>query len=122
RVHRIRRDFPTREPAADASFNLSTSVPSGTETFSASTNSRTVYDVAGNSAGAGPIGFNKIDKKAPSITITAPAAASYTINQAASATYSHGRRLGRDPLRRTCRQRSQYQHRLGGIEDVYRNA
>jgi hypothetical protein len=37
------------------------------------TNSRTVYDNAGNSAVAGPIGGNKVDKKAPQVALTCPA-------------------------------------------------
>jgi hypothetical protein len=54
--------------SGDASFNLVTNVASGTEDSNASTNSRDVYDVAGNKATAGPISGNKVDKKAPSIT------------------------------------------------------
>jgi hypothetical protein len=50
---------------ADASFTLSTDVTAGTETANASTNSRTVSDVAGNSATGGPVAGNKVDKKAP---------------------------------------------------------
>jgi hypothetical protein len=53
------------DSANDAAFNLVTSVPAGSETDNASTNSRTVYDNAGNSSAAGPISGNKIDKKAP---------------------------------------------------------
>jgi hypothetical protein len=73
---------------ADASFNLTTSVTSGTETTNASTNSRSVADKAGNSATAGPIAGNKIDKKAPSITITSPTATSYLLNQVVTANFS----------------------------------
>jgi hypothetical protein len=50
----------------DASFNLSTNVADGEENNNASTDSRTVSDKAGNSATAGPITGNKVDKKAPS--------------------------------------------------------
>lgn len=57
---------------ADASFTLTTSVPAGTETASASTGSRQVCDVAGNCATAGPVTGIKVDRKAPSITIAAP--------------------------------------------------
>jgi hypothetical protein len=73
---------------ADADFNLTTSVASGTETSNASTNSRSVADQAGNSATAGPISGNKIDKKAPSISITAPTATTYALNQVVAANYS----------------------------------
>jgi len=73
---------------SDASFSLSTSVPTGTETSNAFTGSRTVFDVAGNSSTAGPIGGNMVDKKAPSITITTPSSgASYTLNQVVLASY-----------------------------------
>ena len=64
--------------AADASFVLTTSVAAGTETANALTNTREVCDAVGNCATAGPIGGNKIDKKAPVIVITAPAAGEYT--------------------------------------------
>ena len=65
--------------SADASFNLVTAVSSGVETDHASTGSRTVSDRAGNSTVAGPIGGNKVDRKAPVITIDQPSAAtSYT--------------------------------------------
>jgi VCBS repeat-containing protein len=57
---------------ADASFLLSTSVPAGTETADAKTGTRVVCDQAGNCATAGPIGGNKVDKKAPAVTITTP--------------------------------------------------
>ena len=54
--------------AEDASFNLTTSVLNGTETSSASTSSKSVADAVGNSATAGPIGGNKVDKKAPVVS------------------------------------------------------
>jgi hypothetical protein len=57
---------------ADASFNLTTSVPANTETSNASTGSRTIFDVAGNSTSKGPIAGNKVDKKAPSVTCGSP--------------------------------------------------
>ena len=53
---------------SDASFDLTTSVDDGTETDDAHTGSRTVSDAVGNSATAGPIGGNKVDKKAPGVT------------------------------------------------------
>lgn len=59
--------------ATDASFSLSTSVAAGYEPSNALTNSRTILDNAGNSATAGPIGGNKIDKKAPAVALTCPA-------------------------------------------------
>jgi hypothetical protein len=56
----------------DASFQLSTSVADGEENNNASTDSRTVSDKAGNSATAGPITGNKVDRKAPVLTDDGP--------------------------------------------------
>ena len=64
--------------AADAAFDLSTSVPAGTETANALTSTREVCDAVGNCATAGPIGGNMVDKKAPAIVIIQPAATEYT--------------------------------------------
>ena len=67
---------------ADASFVLTTSVANGVETANASTDSRVVCDVAGNCATAGPIAGNKIDRKAPVITLVTPAdGATYKFNK-----------------------------------------
>ena len=63
---------------ADAAFDLSTSVPAGTETAYALTGTREVCDAVGNCVTAGPIGGNKVDKKAPAIVIIQPAATEYT--------------------------------------------
>jgi len=76
--------------AADASFNLTTNVANGTENPNASTNSRSIADAAGNNAAAGPISVNKIDKKAPSISIVPPTATTYLLNQVVAASYSCG--------------------------------
>jgi hypothetical protein len=74
--------------AGDADFYLVTSVAAGTETADAYTNSRSVCDIAGNCATAGPRGGNKVDKKAPSIALTAPGALEYTVNQPVAADYA----------------------------------
>lgn len=74
--------------AADASFNLTTSVPVGTETSSAFTNSRTVFDVATNSTTVGPIGPNMVDKKPPSILISQPTATQYTHSSTITLSYA----------------------------------
>jgi uncharacterized repeat protein (TIGR01451 family) len=58
---------------SDASFELSTTVADGEETADAPTGSRTVCDQAGNCAQAGPIAGNKIDQKAPTISLVTPA-------------------------------------------------
>jgi hypothetical protein len=54
--------------SGDASFNLSTSVGPDSETSNASTGTRDVTDVAGRTTQAGPIGGNKIDRKAPQLS------------------------------------------------------
>ena len=59
---------------ADAAFSLTTTVAAGTETANASTGSRQVCDVAENCTAVGPIGGIKVDRKGPSVTITAPRA------------------------------------------------
>ena len=61
--------------AADEVFYLSTSVEPGTETDSASTDSRGVTDTVGNSSQAGPVAGNRVDKKAPVLTDAGPTAA-----------------------------------------------
>jgi hypothetical protein len=55
-----------------ASFNLVTNVAANTEDANASTNSRSISDAAGNTATAGPIAGNKVDKKAPSFLCDSP--------------------------------------------------
>jgi hypothetical protein len=70
-----------------ATFALTTNVPPGTETDDAATNSLNVCDLSGNCTTAGPITGNKIDKKAPDITIAAPVAALYELNEMVLADY-----------------------------------
>lgn len=73
----------------DSSFNLTTNVPANTETANASTDSRTICDVAANCATAGPVGGNKVDKRPPGITVTTPSAdAVYLLNQSVAASYT----------------------------------
>jgi hypothetical protein len=73
----------------DANFSLSTSVAAGTETSNAATGSRSVCDIAGNCATAGPITGIMVDKKPPSINVSSPATGgSYLLNQAVNANYS----------------------------------
>ena len=75
--------------AADASFNLTTNVPAGTETASAATNSRQVCDVVGNCSTAAPITGNKVDKKAPTIAIALPmAGVTYGLKAKVGASYA----------------------------------
>jgi PKD repeat protein len=73
---------------SDASFSLTTNVIAGVETANAQTNSRSVCDVAGNCATAGPIGGNMIDKRAPTVATSAPASVTYLLNQVAPAGFA----------------------------------
>ena len=59
----------------DASFELRTSVPAGTETASAATDTRQVCDGAGNCVTAGPITRLKVDRRAPDPICAAPTVA-----------------------------------------------
>ena len=72
----------------DASFDLSTSVPSGSEDSNASTGSHDVCDVADNCSTAGPVGGNMVDRKAPSISCDAPDGAWHASNVTLSCTAS----------------------------------
>src|SRR5260370_10558962 len=71
-----------------ARFSLPTTIPSVTETANAFTSSRTLCDIAGNCSVTGPVGPNKAAKKPPQITITAPAASTYKVNQAVASSYT----------------------------------
>ncbi len=73
---------------SDSSFTLETTVAPGFETDNAFTGSHQVCDVAGNCVTAGPIGPIKVDRAAPSISITSPTATNYTVNQVVPAGYS----------------------------------
>ena len=73
---------------ADASFTLTTNVSEGTETADAPTDSREVCDAAGNCVTAGPIGGNKVDKKAPAISIaTSSPGNQYELEDEVTVTY-----------------------------------
>jgi hypothetical protein len=75
--------------AANASFALTTAVAAGTETANAATNSRQVCDGAGNCTSAGPIAGSRVDRKAPTITITSPiAGVTYALNTKVAASYA----------------------------------
>ena len=87
-IHCTASDSGSGVSPVDASFDLSTHVPSGTETADAPTESRNICDVSSNCAVAGPIGGNKIDKRAATISITTPAAVSYTFHQTVLSGYS----------------------------------
>jgi sugar lactone lactonase YvrE len=70
-------------------FELTTSVAAGTETLNASTGSQPVCDTDGSCVTAGPIGGFRVDKKAPTITISSPGANAQVVKGAnASFTYS----------------------------------
>ncbi len=58
---------------SDAAFELTTSVADGTETAAAATGSRQVCNAAGECVAAGPLGGNKVDRKAPAVDLLVPA-------------------------------------------------
>ena len=77
--------------AGPASFNVSTAVPAGTETSSATIAAVTVQDIAGNtSAPQGPFGPFEVDKNPPAITGPTISPSSPTYGQTITASYSCG--------------------------------
>jgi VCBS repeat protein/HYR domain-containing protein len=81
---------------ANAAFLLSTAVLAGAEDANASTGSRQVCDVAGNCATAGPIDGNRIDRKAPTLTVPADRTVDATAPSGAAMTYTANARDGAD--------------------------
>ena len=75
---------------AEAKFVLSTSVAGDTETANASTGIRTVCDVVGNCAMAGPVGGNKVDKKTPTINLGSADGQWHAVDVVIAATASDG--------------------------------
>jgi YVTN family beta-propeller protein len=67
--------------AGDASFNLVATLPAGEEKADVSTNSREVADLAGNKVTVGPVKGIKIDRKPPSINVTAPTQRVFLLRQ-----------------------------------------
>jgi hypothetical protein len=59
--------------SGDASFNLTTTVADGAADSNASTGSNVIEDNAGNTATAGPIAGNKVDREDPVVTCDTPA-------------------------------------------------
>ncbi|HXI27135.1 MAG TPA: SBBP repeat-containing protein, partial [Vicinamibacterales bacterium] len=74
--------------AADAQFELVTTVPAGTDTSNATTGTRRVCDVAGNCVTAGPIAGIRVDLKTPDVTVTAPANRGYLVNEVVVAQFA----------------------------------
>ncbi len=75
--------------SADASFSLVTSVVDDIEDANATSDLRSVCDAALNCTQAGPITGNKIDRRDPDITLTAPVnGAVYQQNQVVNADFS----------------------------------
>ena len=74
---------------ADANFNLTTNVIAGSETANAQTNTRQVCNTVEGCTTAGPIGGNKVDRKAPAIIVTSPAPnAAFQLKALLAASYS----------------------------------
>jgi hypothetical protein len=82
---------------ADAAFSLSTSVPAGVEDANAATGTRSVCDSEGNCATAGPISGNRIDRRAPTLTIPADRVVDATSPTGATVTFSATASDGADP-------------------------
>ena len=81
--------LPGLASQSDAAFSLRTSVPSGVETANAATGTRQVCDVNSTCSTAGPVGNNKVDRRAPAIQIDTPADGStFIVGQQISASYS----------------------------------
>ena len=74
--------------AGDASFSLQTNVPSGAESATASGVPRNVCDEVSNCTPGTVPGGLKVDRKAPTITITTPQATRYPPRQRVAASYS----------------------------------
>jgi len=74
--------------AGDARFTLATSVAAGAEEPSARTGSRSVADAVGNTALAGPIAGNMVDRRAPAISIYAPSGGVFRVNETVLASYA----------------------------------
>jgi probable HAF family extracellular repeat protein len=75
--------------SADGNFSLSTNVADGEETDNASTSSKVLTDAARNSVTAGPIGGNKVDKKAPVVSITtSPSGDEYELGDDVTVSYA----------------------------------
>lgn len=76
------------DSAVSAGFTLETAVSTGAETAAAATGIRTVCDVVGNCAVAGPVVGHRVDRKPPAITITSPTATSYMRHALVKASYA----------------------------------
>jgi len=74
---------------ADSSFTLMTTVAAGSDDANAGTNTRQVCNTKNLCTTAGPIFGNKVDRKAPTISITSPgASATYQLNAVVAASYT----------------------------------
>ena len=96
-IHCTATDTGSGVADADAEFSLATSVPAGTEDANAQTGSRQVCDLAGNCAPAGPIGGNKIDRKAPMLALPAAKTVDATSAAGAAVSYTVTATDGADP-------------------------
>lgn len=70
-----------------ASFSLGTTVAAGAEDANVGTGTANVCDIVGNCTLAGPVTGNKIDRKSPAISITAPNG-SYLLNSSVLSAFS----------------------------------
>jgi Tol biopolymer transport system component len=82
---------------ADAAFSLSTSVPADSENGDAQTGSRAVCDRAGNCATAGPVVGNRVDRRAPTLTLPADKTLDAISPTGAAVSYNASASDGADP-------------------------
>jgi len=82
---------------ADAAFSLATSVPAGTEDANAATGTRRVCDTAGNCATAGPTSGNRVDRRAPTLTLPADRSVNATSPAGAAVVFVATASDGADP-------------------------
>ena len=71
----------------DASFTLATQVPEGEETDSATIEARTVCDVAGNCSTIGPFEALKVDRKDPTVDVSAFDGRRYLLHETVSGSH-----------------------------------
>ena len=88
---------------AEAAFSLLTSVAAGDEDGNASTGTHQVCDLAGNCVTAGPVTGNKIDRRAPALSLPADITVDATSPAGATVVFSATATDGGDPNPRvTC--------------------
>ena len=113
RLHRGDDGSGLADPA-EAAFSLLTSVAAGDEDGNASTGTHQVCDLAGNCVTAGPVTGNKIDRKAPALSLPADITVDATSPAGATVVFSATATDGGDPNPRvTCTPASESTFAIG---------